>query len=193
MKYTKIPVDCFKTIQSNAGILVDTFDPATGEVGKILGATTGGNSFVATPTYSDFGEDIDNCPKNTKELKRLESWEVKDTGTFVSVSNELAERLVAAGDTTVESAVAHIVPRNDLDLEDFKDVWFVADYTEKNGEEDGGFIAIHMMDVLNTSGFNLKTTDKQKGQFSFEFTAHYSIAEQTRVPFEIYMSAPTVG
>ena len=73
MKFTKIPEDTFKKLQMNAGILTDTFTPSTGVIGNLLGATTGGNSFAATPEYEDFGEDIDNCPKNTKELKKLKS------------------------------------------------------------------------------------------------------------------------
>ena len=36
-----------------------------------------------------YGDDIDNCPKNTKELKKLDSWEAKMSGTFVTVTAEL--------------------------------------------------------------------------------------------------------
>lgn len=65
MKYTKIPEDTFKQLQINAAILLSEFTPATGtfEASSQIGATTGGISFTATPTYTDFGDDIDNCPK----------------------------------------------------------------------------------------------------------------------------------
>ena len=75
MKFTQIPADTFENLQMNAGILLDEFTPSTGVIGNIIGATTGGINFTATPTYSDYGEDIDNCPKNMKELKKLDSWE----------------------------------------------------------------------------------------------------------------------
>nr|DAW02705.1 MAG TPA: major tail protein [Caudoviricetes sp.] len=66
MKFTKIPSDTFQKLQLNAGILATEFTPATGEVGpdSQIGATTGGINFTAAPTYSDMGENIDNCPKN---------------------------------------------------------------------------------------------------------------------------------
>lgn len=75
MKFTKIPSDAFQKLQINAGILTTDFTPATGTIGEAgqIGATTGGVNFTATPTYSDFGEDIDNCPKNVQyscQLKR---------------------------------------------------------------------------------------------------------------------------
>ena len=68
MKFTRIPETTFQKLQLNAGILLANFAPATGEVSEsdILGATTGGVSFTATPTYSDFGADIDNAPVNIK-------------------------------------------------------------------------------------------------------------------------------
>lgn len=72
MKFTKIPVDTFQKLQINAGILTTDFTPATGTIGEAgqIGATTGGVNFSATPEYSDYGEDIDNCPKNTKGAEK---------------------------------------------------------------------------------------------------------------------------
>ena len=74
-KFTQIPIDTFKKLQLGAGLLTSEFNPATGELtaSNIVGATSGGVSFEATPSFRDFGEDIDNCPKNTKELKELDS------------------------------------------------------------------------------------------------------------------------
>ena len=187
MKYTQIPSDAFKEIQMNAGILVDTFTPSSGVIGNIIGATTGGVNFTATPEYTDYGEDIDNCPKNTKELKVLNSWEAKMTGTFVNVSPELAKMLVSAGDIDSQDAT-HIVPRNDVLTTDFQDVWWVGDYSDVNTGTDAGFCAIHLMNALSTGGFQIQSTDNGKGQFAFEFTAHYSMEEQDKVPFEIYVA-----
>ena len=65
-KFTKIPADTFKQLQINAGVVLSEFTPATGtfEPENQIGATTGGVTFSATPTYSDYGSDVDNCPKN---------------------------------------------------------------------------------------------------------------------------------
>lgn len=187
MKFTKIPQNTFKQLQMNAGVLLSEFDPATPTVAdaKIIGATSGGVNFTATPSFVDFGADIDNCPKNTKELKKLEDWDVRATGSFVTVTAAQAKLLSAAADLANEK----ITPRRDLDLEDFTDLWLVGDYSDKTGATNGGYVAIHMMNTLSTGGFKIQTADKEKGKFGFEFTAHFSMDAQDTVPFEIYVHA----
>ena len=125
-----------------------------------------------------------------KELKRLESWEVKMAGTFVNASTAIAKSLCGAADIDTTDATK-ITPRNDIKDADFDDIWLVGDYSDKNGDKNGGFIAIHLMNALSTGGFQLKTSDKAKGQFAFEYTAHYSMSAQDTVPFEIYIKAGT--
>lgn len=195
MKYTKIPTDTFKNLQLNAGVLLKSFDVDTQTMAadSIVGATSGGVSFTAVPSFIDFGEDIDNCPKNMKEMKKLDSWEAKMSGTFASVSKSLAKTLVGAADL----AGSKITPRNDLSDADFSDLWWVGDYSEVN--EDGtstgkaGFIAIHLLNSLSTGGFSIQSSDKGKGQFEFEFTGHYSMEDQDKVPFEVYIQEGTAA
>ena len=192
MKYTKIPETTFQNIQLNAGVLLSTFNPSSATVSDeaIIGATTGGINFTATPAYIDFGEDIDNCPKNMKELKKLDSWEVKCSGTFVTIDTAVAKSLIGAADIGT-SDTTKVTPRNDIAQGDFNDIWIVGDYSDKNGDTNGGFIAIHMMNALSTGGFQIQTADKAKGQFAFEYTAHYSMSAQDTVPFEVYVKAGT--
>ena len=192
MKYTKIPENTFQNIQLNAGVLLSSFTPSSATVSDeaIIGATTGGINFTATPAYTDFGEDIDNCPKNMKELKKLDSWEAKCSGTFVTVDTAVAKSLIGAADIGT-SDTTKVTARNDLAQADFSDIWIVGDYSDKNGDTNGGFIAIHMMNALSTGGFQIKTADKAKGQFAFEYTAHYSMSAQDTVPFELYIKAGT--
>lgn len=192
MKYTKIPADTFKQLQINAAIMLSEFTPATGtfEASSQIGATTGGITFSAVPTYSDMGDDVDNCPKNTRELKKLENWDVKASGTFVTMTTATAKSLLAAADIGTTDTTK-VTPRNDIAQADFDDIWIVGDYSDNNGDTNGGFIAIHMMNALSTGGFQIKTADKAKGQFAFEYTAHYSIAAQDTVPFELYIKAGT--
>lgn len=188
-KFTKIPETAFQEIQLNAGVILSEFDPSTGtmDMANLLGATTGGVNFTAVPTFSDYGEDIDNCPKNMKELKKLESWEIKMSGTYVTVNPNLVKSMIGVADVAKEK----ITPRNDVLDTDFTDLWFVGDYSDKNGETNGGFVAVHMMNALSTAGFAIQTSDKAKGQFAFEYTAHYSMDDQTIVPFEVYVKAGT--
>ena len=189
MKYTKIPETTFQNIQLNAGVLLSAFDPGTAEVANesIIGATTGGVNFTATPTFSDYGEDIDNCHKNMKELKKLDSWEISMSGTYVTVDANAVKSLVGAADASGNK----ITPRNDVLLSDFTDIWWVGDYSDKNGETNGGFVAIHMMNALSTGGFAIQSSDNGKGNFAFTYTAHYSMAAQETVPFEVYVKAGT--
>jgi len=88
MKFTQIPVNTFKEIQLNAGVLLSEFTPSTATLSasNIIGATSGGVNFAATPEFTDFAEDIDNAPKNMKEFKKLDNWTVTMSGTFVSVT-----------------------------------------------------------------------------------------------------------
>ena len=165
------------------------FNPETATVSNesIIGATTGGVNFTATPTFSDYGEDIDNCPKNMMELKKLDSWEISMGGTYVTVDANAVKSLVGAADVSGNK----ITPRNDVLLSDFTDVWWVGDYSDKNGETNGGFVAIHMMNALSTGGFAIQTSDNGKGNFAFTYTAHYSMDAQDTVPFEVYVKAGT--
>lgn len=187
MKYTQVAADAFAKLQLNAGILLTDFDPTTGafERDDIFAATSGGVTFTAKPEYKDFGEDIDNVPKNTMELKKQSSVEVKLSGTAKTIDSASAHRLIGACDADG----IRLVPRRDLLLTDFQSIWYVGDYSDKNDDKDGGFVAIHVMNTLNTGGFSLKSTDEGKADMDFEFTGHYSMADVTKVPFEMYLRA----
>lgn len=191
MKFTQIPTNTFKEIQLNAGILCTEFAPATGEVTGLIGATTGGVNFTDTPEYVDFGEDIDNCPKNTLELKKIDSREVKLSGTFVTITPTAAHMLAGAADVDGSDST-HIIPRDMLEDSDFAEqIWWVGDYSDKNGENKGGYVAVKLKNALNTSGFQIQSKDKGKGQFAFEFTGHYSMDDIDEVPYEVYVKAGT--
>lgn len=193
-KFTQIPTDTFKKLQLGAGILTTQFSPATGELSasSIIGATSGGVSFEATPSFTDFGEDIDNCPKNTKELKKLDSWEAKMSGSFVTMDTNVATSVIGTAAVASDDPTK-VVPRNSVEAKDFKNIWWVGDYSDIN--EDGssagkaGFIAIKLINALSTGGFKIQSGDKAKGTFEFEYTGHYSSENIDTVPFEIYIKA----
>lgn len=190
MKFTQIPTSTFEELQLNAGVLLANFNPADGTVENedILGATTGGVSFADTPSFRDDGEDIDNCPKGTKELMRIDSREITLSGTYITMNTERAKSLIAAADIDPDDPT-HIIPRSDLAQTDFKDIWWVGDYSDQNGVSNGGFIAIHLMNALSTGGFSLQSGDKAKGQFAFSYSAHYGIEDVDQVPYEMYIKA----
>lgn len=191
-KFTQIPTDTFKKLQLNAGILTTEFDPETGTLtpANIFGATTGGVSFEATPEYTDFGEDIDNCPKNTMELKKTDSWGVVMSGTYVTMDTAVAKSMIGTADISGNK----VTPRNEVLQDDFQDIWWVGDYSDVNVDGStgkAGFIAIKLINALSTGGFKIQTSDKEKGQFEFEYTGHYSMSNIDQVPFEVYIKTGT--
>lgn len=187
MSFKKIKPTTFDELTMNVFMLVNTFNPetfsfSTGIAGStILASTTGGVTFADTPEYTDFGDDIDNCPKNCMELKRKEDGEVKLSGNLVTVNKALVKMLI--GSATIEGN--KITPDTELKAAHFtNELWGLADYG------DGGLIAIKMKRVLNTSGFSIATTDKSKAQFAFEFTCHKTISDVTDPPYEVYILTP---
>ena len=78
-----------------------------------------------------------------------------------------------------------ITPNADLRQSDFTDVlWGLADWG------DGGLLAIKMKRVLNTSGFSIATTDKNKAQIAFTYTCHNTIQNPKDPPYEVYLITP---
>lgn len=193
-KFTKIPEDTFSKLQLNAGILVDGFTPATGVIGNLLGATTGGIQFASNPSYADYGEDIDNCPNNMMELKKLTGYDPTMSGTFLTVSAATIKALIGSADIDAADAT-HVVPRDHLLTTDFNDVWWIGDYSDINDDGSAagkaGFLAVHLMNALNTAGIQITSSKDAKGQMAFEYHGHYSIDAQSEVPFEIYCKAGT--
>ena len=194
MKFTQVPTDTFENLVLNAGILVDEFTPSSGVIGNLLGATTGGIEFSTNPTYNDFGEDIDNVPANTKQLKRLQSFDPTMSGTFLTVDTATVKSLIGAADIGT-SDTTKVVPRDQLLQADFDDVWWVGDYSDKNVDAESthtaGYIAIHLMNALNTAGFKITSSKDNKAQMAFEYHGHYDISNISTPPFEIYVKAGT--
>lgn len=186
--YTVIPEDTFESLQMDAGILLKTFDPskpATVDKKNIICATTGGIQINCTPTYSDLGEDVDNCPVNMKELKHLDSWECTMAFTSLGTSKESIRLELGAADINADSGA--IVPRKDLKQTDFTDIWWVGD------RADGGCVAIQLKNALSTDGFSLQTTKNGKGQLSCTLTGHVSIDAQDEMPMVIYSIDPATS
>lgn len=187
-KFTRLPTDAFQKLVLNAGILVDTFTPGTGTIGNILGATTGGIQFASNPEFIDFGEDVDNCPNNTMELKRIQSYDPTMSGTFLTCTPAVIKSLLGAADIDATDTTK-VIPRSVLEQEDFEDVWWIGDYSDVNTGTNAGFLAIHLMNALNTAGFQIQSGKNEKGQMAFEYHGHVSMSDLDTVPFEIYCKA----
>lgn len=189
MKFTTVATDAFQKFQLNAGILLTDFNPASPSVDRadIIAATSGGTQFTATPTYTDLAEDVDNVPANTKELKQIDSVEVRMSGTFKTVDTAISKKLIGAADVTTSGGVGKVTPRSTVTSADFFDLWWVGDYTDKNTGAGAGFMAIRLINALSDGGLSIQSNDKGKGDFAFEFLGHYSMEDLTVVPYEVYI------
>lgn len=179
--FTKISQDAFDQLQIEAGMLLKTFNPATPAApadADIITATTGGITVACTPTYSDWGEDVDNVPNNMKELKHLDGWDCKFTTTALGTDEDLIKLALGAAD--IEASTHKITPRRNLEQTDFADLWWVGD------RADGGLVAVKLMNALSTGGFSLQTNKNGKGNISIELTGHVSISSQDTMPMEFY-------
>ena len=192
MRFYDLPVDFVEKLATNAGIMLTVFNPATGAYSQadIFAATTGGISASIVPTYKDYGDDVDNCPKNSKEMKKLDSVECKLSGTALTITTATVKSLIGAADVgTVDTT--KITPRATLESGDFDDLWYVCPYSDKTGATNGGFLAIKLINALSTGGFSIQSTDKEKGQFAFEYMGHSSIYSPETLPFEVYVKEGT--
>lgn len=115
------------------------------------------------------------------ELKRLDGWDCRIATTALGNDPETIRLALGAAD----KAGKRVVPRRELKLSDFSDLWWVGD------RADGGFVAICLKNALSTGGFSLQTTKNGKGQISLEITGHVSLAAQNVVPMQFWSADPT--
>ena len=180
-RFSVVSQDVFDEFQVDAGVLLKTFDVHSTELvdENIICATTGGINPVCTASYSDWGEDVDNCPKGIMELIDLEGWECTLGFTALNTTPEVIRMALGAAD--IDSSSGKITPRRDLKDTDFADIWWVGDRT------DGGLVAIRLINALSTSGFSLQTTKNGKGQIAVTLAGHVSIKDHDVVPMEFYV------
>lgn len=186
-RFTVIPQDTFDGLQVDAGVLLKNFDPTDIKPPAdedIITATTGGVTVSCVPSYSDFGEDVDNVPNNTKELKHLDSWDCSIATTALGTKPELIRIALGCADID-DTNTSKIVPRRNLKPGDFmSSIWWVGD------RADGGLVAVELKNALSTSGFSLQTNKNGKGQIAITIGGHVSINAQDEVPMAFYSYDP---
>lgn len=187
-RFTVISEDAFDELQLDAGVLLDSFDPTspvkpTSE--HIIATTTGGINVVCQPTYSDFGEDVDNVPNNMMEFKHLDSWDCRMSFTSLKFNAANTKFALGAADQTAGTGFKKITIRRDLKQTDFKDeVWWVGD------KANGGAYAVCLKHALSTGGLSIQTSKNNKGTSAMELVGHVSAAAQDTMPMDFYEFDP---
>ena len=179
-KFVRVSENTFNEIQLEAGLILNQFDPtgaAEVEDSHIVCATTGGISINCKPSFTDYGEDIDNVPNNMLEFKEVDGWDCTIGFTALNTSASVIKLALGAADNDGNK----ITPRFDMTKDDAADIWWVGE------RADGGFVACCLKNALSTDGLSLKTTKKGKGQLSCTLTGHVSITAQDVVPMEFYV------
>ena len=191
-RFTRIASDAMDALQTDAGVLLSNFDPAnpyeTPKDPDIIATTTGGINPTCEPQYSDYGEDVDNVPNNVMEFKHLDGWNC--AMAFSSIKFNAANTvwaLGAADTTTLDNGVTKIVPRRNVQLTDFRDLWWVGD------KANGGAYAVRLMNAISTGGLNIQSSKNGKGTNQQTITGHVSINEQDKMPMEFYDIPPEDG
>lgn len=177
--FNKVTKESLDNVQINAGMLLKSFNPTTPaapSAADIICATTGGITATCTPTFEDFGADIDNCPENTKELKKVTGWECTLAFTAVEVTADTIKLALGAAGTVG----SEIQPQNELINADFTDVYFVSERV------DDKIVAIHLKNGLG-GGLSYKTQKNGKGQISVTLTGHISLEDIDDVPMSFYI------
>lgn len=189
-RFTKMNPSAFKRMTWDSGIIVNDFNPTTGEIDldDIQWETTGDISFSSTRDLTDMGAEINNCPENTMQLQKAQPWQAQITGTAVTITGDtIAAFLGNADANSPESGPVKVTPRSDLLLTDFADKWLIVNYSDLTGETNGGYAAIHLMNALSTEGFSATFGKNKGGQFPFTLKSFYDMEDMSKVPFEIYV------
>lgn len=186
MTFDKVKASTFNELQVEAGVLLSTFNPATPSIvdSNIIAATTGGISINCTSETSDWGEDIDNCPNNTKELIHVENFTCSISTTVLNVTEDVIKLALGAWTSATGGGIK---PTNDLNNSHFRDLWWVGD------RADGGMVAIHLLNALSTGGFQLQTSKNGKGTMAIELTGHVSISSPFDYPMEFFVTTGSSG
>lgn len=180
-----------QNLQLDAGIFVrgltnpETFNGTVTTPAKTIGATSGGGSFTAVPTFRNIFEDLDGARGVYKSGQVIDTWEIKMTTTIKEMTAENIKLALAAADTTAaksegkyDTTTARLEVKDTDYLDNFCFIGTI------NGQDVP--VIIEMKNVLNMSGLNLTVADKATGSVSLELQAHFDLSKPDEVPFKIY-------
>lgn len=187
--YKVVAADAFEAMQLDAGVLLDEFDftaPYTKPADShIIATTTGGINPVCEPTYEDLGEDVDNVPNNMKEFVKLTGWNCSMSFTSIKFNATNTQWALGAADeatapTGAPTGTKKIVPRGDIALTDFKDIYAAFPMA------DGGIFVVELKNAVSTGGLNIQSTKNGKGTNQVTLTGYVSIDAQSEMPMAFY-------
>lgn len=181
-KATRITADAAQHMQTNAGLLLNTFDvknPAEPDDEAIVCETTGDFSITCVPETDDFFADVNNAPPNTKEGKRITGWNCGLSITALSISEETLALSLGAADVGSDGGIN---PRRQYKMEDFKSLYWIGDMIDENK-----LFAVVMDNTVSTGGLSFTSTNNGKGKLALTLTPHASLEDQEKIPMAFYI------
>lgn len=191
---TPCRTETFQNLQLNAGAFLIGFDYSTyndatalrtalvaalADDTKVLGATRGGGTFVATSEIRE--PDVDGKRYRFKGGAFVDSVDAQLTGTLVEIRPAIFAKILATGEATTSGKKTTIKMHTAIQDTDYIDslVWV--------GEmSSGGLVLIALKNALNNNGMTMTFTDKGEGTIPFEFHAYQSAVEDyDYAPFEV--------
>lgn len=179
---TRISADAASKMQTNAGILLNTFDvenPIEPNDTAIVCETTGDFSITCVPETVDFFEDVNNAPTNTKEGKRITGWTCGLSITALSITEETLKLSLGASEVGADGGVH---PRTQYEIEDFKSLYWIGDMIE-----DDKLFVVAMDNTVSTGGLSFTASNDAKGSLGLELTPHATIEDMDKVPMAFYI------
>lgn len=161
----------------------DTVETAKG---KLIGATKGGGTFKAVPTFRTI--EVDGARGKVKGSEILEDWEVELEANVIEVTAEnlaMSLAISVTGDAK-KGAYTKIEGRNCIKLSDYiENITWVG--TLSGADEP---VVIQVFNALNSKGIELKLEDKSEGVIPLAFTGYNDGQDTSKPPFVIYF--PTI-
>ena len=179
----RISADAASKMQVEAGLLLNTFNPATPkepEDADIICETTGAFKIDCKPETEDFFADVNNAPTNTKEGKRITGWNCTLSVEALSITEETIA--TALGAATTGGSNGAITPNAQYQSSDFKKVYWVGDMIDETK-----LFVVEMDNTVSTGGFSFSSESKSKGKLALELTGHTALAAQDKIPMTFYI------
>lgn len=172
----------------DAGAFFKNYDVETDTVEtampKLIGATKGGGSFKAVPTFRTI--ELDGMRGAVKGTKILEAWEVTIGANVAEVTPEnIALSLGIAGEveTVEQPGTGYKKVSGKMCISDTDYIDNITWVGTLSGSADP--VIIQVFNALNTKGLELSFEDKGELVIEMEFEGHFDM-KKNEVPFAIY-------
>ena len=103
------------------------------------------------------------------------------TFTMIEFTPATLKKAIVGSTVTSGASDITITSVSKVLTDDYKDVYWVGDTS------DGKNVVICLKNAMNTAGLSITASDKGEGTFGLTLTAHYSVDDLEKAPYEIIL------